>query len=214
MVLDRPGTTMPVAQSNGTSMKTKLLATGFALSALSASAMAQTTPVSVDGSINFQGTIVSDTCKVSSVAGDAGAINVDMGTIAADDIGTVAAPKVLTSGSGSANFDVVCKTGAKVSMKFAGKAAELSADHKTLRVNNGNTSAGFAQGVGIAVYEGTGASASAFDLSNGALLAETAVPSTGGAVNVRFAAAYVAADPTKIKPGIANASLPFTLTYE
>lgn len=195
-------------------MKAKLFLAGVAMSTLSAAAMAQTTPTSVDGVINFQGTILSDTCKVSSLAGDAGTINVDMGTIAADDIGTLTAPKNLANGAGSANIDVVCKTGAKVSMKFAGKTAELSADKKTLRVNNGNTAAGFAQGVSIAVYEGTGAGANAFDLSNGDLLAQTTVPSTGGAVNVRFAAAYVAADPTKIKPGIANASLPFTLTYE
>ena len=195
-------------------MKAKLFLAGVAMSTLSAAAMAQTTPTSVDGVINFQGTILSDTCKVSSLTGDAGTINVNMGTIAADDIGTVAAPKRLTAGAGAANMDVICKAGAKVSMKFAGKTAELSADKKTLRVNNGNTAAGFAQGVGIAVYEGTGAGAIAFDLSNGNLLPETTVPSTGGAVNVRFAAAYVAADPTKIKPGIANASLPFTLTYE
>ncbi|CAJ0883695.1 hypothetical protein R20233_02900 [Ralstonia sp. LMG 32965] len=195
-------------------MKAKLFLAGVAMSALSSAAMAQTTPTSVDGVINFQGTILSDTCKVSSLTGDAGTINVDMGKIAADDIGTVAAPKRLTSGAGSANFDVVCKTGAKVSMKFAGKAADLSADKKTLRVNSGNTAAGFAQGVGIAVYEGTGAGANAYDLSSGNLLAQTTLPATGGAVNVRFAAAYVAADATKIKPGIANASLPFTLTYE
>ncbi|CAJ0709596.1 fimbrial protein [Ralstonia mannitolilytica] len=135
-------------------MKAKLFLAGVAMSALSSAAMAQTTPTSVDGVINFQGTILSDTCKVSSLNGDAGTINVDMGKIAADDIGTVAAPKRLTSGAGSANIDVVCKTGAKVSMKFAGKAADLSADKKTLRVNSGNTAAGFAQGVGIAVYEG------------------------------------------------------------
>ncbi|CAJ0876867.1 hypothetical protein R76727_02962 [Ralstonia mannitolilytica] len=175
-------------------MKAKLFLAGVAMSALSSAAMAQTTPTSVDGVINFQGTILSDTCKVSSLNGDAGTINVDMGKIAADDIGTVAAPKRLTSGAGSANIDVVCKTGAKVSMKFAGKAADLSADKKTLRVNSGNTAAGFAQGVGIAVYEGTGAGANAFDLSNGDLLAQTTVPATGGAVNVRFSAAYVAAE--------------------
>ncbi|SFP40131.1 fimbrial protein [Ralstonia sp. NFACC01] len=195
-------------------MKAKLFVAGAAMSVLSSVAMAQTTPTTVDGVINFQGSIVNDTCKVSSATGDAGTINVNMGTIAADDVGTLAAPKRLTNGAGAANFDVVCKTGAKVSMKFAGKTAELSADKKTLRVNNGNTAAGFAQGVSIAVYEGTGASASAFDLSSGDLLAQTDVPASGGTLNVRFAAAYVAADPTKIKPGIANASLPFTLSYQ
>lgn len=195
-------------------MKAKLFVAGAAMSVLSSVAMAQTPPTSVAGVINFQGAVLNDTCKVSSTTGDAGTINVNMGNIAADDIGTVAAPKRLTNGSGSANFDVVCKVGAKVSMKFAGKAAELSADKKTLRVNNGNTSAGFAQGVGIAVYEGSGSNMNAFDLGSGDLLAQTDVPATGGAINVRFAAAYVAADPTKIKPGIANASLPFTLSYE
>jgi P pilus assembly protein, pilin FimA len=127
-------------------MKAKLFLAGFAMSALSSVAMAQTVN-KVDGVINFQGAILNDTCKVSSVTGDAGTINVNMGNIAADDIGTVAAPKRLTNGAGSANFDVVCKKGAKVSMKFAGKVAELSADKKTLRVNNGNTADGFAQGV-------------------------------------------------------------------
>ncbi|CAJ0771374.1 fimbrial protein [Ralstonia chuxiongensis] len=198
-------------------MKAKLFLAGVAMSALSSVAMAADEPVvkeTVDGVINFQGTILNDTCKVSSTTGDAGAINVSMGNIAADDIGTLAAPKRLTNGAGAANFDVVCKKGAKVSMKFAGKVAELSADKKTLRVNNGNTSAGFAQGVGIAVYEGTGSSANAFDLSNGDLLAQTEVPEGGGSLNVRFAAAYVADDATKVKPGIANASLPFTLSYE
>ncbi|MGN6263247.1 MAG: fimbrial protein [Ralstonia sp.] len=201
-------------------MKAKLFLAGVAMSALSSVAMAADPvdpPVvkeTVDGVINFQGTILNDTCKVSSTTGDAGAINVSMGNIAADDIGTLAAPKRLTNGAGAANFDVVCKKGAKVSMKFAGKVAELSADKKTLRVNNGNTSAGFAQGVGIAVYEGTGSSANAFDLSNGDLLAQTEVPEGGGSLNVRFAAAYVADDATKVKPGIANASLPFTLSYE
>lgn len=191
-------------------MKAKLFLAGVAMSALSSVAMADT----VDGVINFQGKIVNDTCKLSSATGDAGTINVDMGTIAADDIGTVAAPKRFANGAGSANFDVVCKKGAKVSMKFAGKAAELSADKKTLRVNNGTVADGFAQGVGIAVYEGTGASANAYDLSNGDLLAQTEVPEGGAAINVRFAAAYVADDATTVKPGVANASLPFTLSYE
>ncbi|CAJ0715659.1 hypothetical protein LMG6871_01527 [Ralstonia edaphis] len=194
-------------------MKAKLFLAGVAMSALSSVAMAQTA-TKVDGTINFEGKITSDTCKVSSASGDAGTINVKMGNVAADDIGTVAAPKNLVGGTGSANFEVVCKKGAKVSMKFAGKAADLSTDKKTLRVNSGNTSAGFAQGVGIAVYEGTGATANAFDLSGGDLLAQTEVPAEGGSINVRFAAAYVAPDATKIKPGIANASLPFTLSYE
>ncbi|WP_239006097.1 fimbrial protein [Burkholderia territorii] len=186
-----------------------MILAGAALAAFSSVAMAD----SVDGTINFQGSIVNDTCKVSSIKGDAGTINVDMGKISATDIGTVSAPKFLASGSGSANIDVVCKQGAKVSMKFAGQPSELSADKLSIRVNNGANAAGFAQNVGIAVYEGTGAGAKAFDLSNGDLLAQTELKE-GGAVNVRFAAAYVADDPSKVTAGVANASLPFTLSYE
>ncbi|AOI64196.1 fimbrial protein [Burkholderia territorii] len=190
-------------------MKAKMILAGAAMAAFSSVAMADT----VDGVINFQGSIVNDTCKVSSVTGDAGAINVNMGTIATDDVGTVAAPKFMASGSGTANFNIACKTGAKVSMKFAGQPSELSADNKSIRVNNGTTASGYAQNVGIAVYEGTGAGANAFDLSNGDLLAQTEL-TQAGAINVRFAAAYVAQDPSKVTAGIANASLPFTLSYE
>ncbi|MGU7815035.1 fimbrial protein [Burkholderia sp. AW49-1] len=190
-------------------MKAKLILAGAAMAALSSAAMADT----VDGVINFQGKIVNDTCKLSSATGDAGTINVNMGTIATDDVGTVAAPKFLASGVGLANFDISCKQGAKVSMKFAGQPAELSADKKSIRVNNGTSAAGFAQNVGIAVYEGTGAGAQAFDLSNGDLLAQTEL-SEPGAINVRFAAAYVSDDPSKVTAGVANASLPFTLSYE
>ncbi|WP_175912627.1 MULTISPECIES: fimbrial protein [unclassified Burkholderia] len=190
-------------------MKAKMILAGVTMAALSSAAMADT----VNGMINFQGTIVNDTCKVSSLTGDAGTINVNMGTIATDDVGTVAAPKFLANGSGAANIDIACKQGAKVSMKFAGQPSELSADKKSIRVNNGATSAGFAQNVGIAVYEGTGAGAKAFDLSNGDLLAQTEL-TEAGAINVRFSAAYVAADPSKITAGVANASVPFTLSYE
>ncbi|WP_193099571.1 fimbrial protein [Burkholderia sp. Z1] len=190
-------------------MNTKMILAGAVMTALSSVVMADT----VDGTINFEGKIVSDTCKVSSLTGDAGTINVAMGTIATDQIGTVAAPKMMVNGSGSANIDIVCKQGAKVGMKFAGQASELSADKKSIRVNNGATSAGFAQGVSVAVYEGTGDGAKAFDLSNGDLLATTDLKEAGK-VNVRFSAAYVAQDPSKVTAGVANASLPFTLSYE
>lgn len=85
---------------------------------------------------------------------------------------------------------------------------------KSIRVNNGVTSAGFAQGVRIAVYEGTGAGAKAYNLSNGDLLPEQQIKAGDGPVSVRFSAAYVSDNPATITAGIANASLPFTLTYE
>ncbi|KVL25526.1 fimbrial protein [Burkholderia territorii] len=190
-------------------MQAKLYLAGLVMSAFTSAAMAADT---VDGRINFTGSVVSDSCKISSATGDARNINVDMGAVSADDIGTVAAPKFLANGYGTASFTVSCKQDSKVTMQFAGPATELSADKKTIRVNSGALGAGLAQGVSIAVYEGTGAGAKAFDLSNGNLLQQDMA--AGSTIGVEFAAAYVANDPAKIVPGKANASLPFKLIYQ
>ncbi|KVC95583.1 fimbrial protein [Burkholderia ubonensis] len=191
-------------------MKSRMLILSASILLASPVAMAAET---VNGMINFEGTVVANTCKLASANGDAATINVNMGTVSADDIGNVNAPKFLSSSSGRANFDVVCNGPGTVSMKFAAKASELSADKKSIRVNNGTPSAGFAQGVGIAIYDGTGAGTQAFDLANGDLLKSHKF-NEAGSLNLRFAAAYVAEDPTKIKAGVANASVPFTMTYE
>ena len=53
----------------------------------------------------------------------------------------------------------------------------------------------------------------AYDLTNGILLKEDAAGVAGEVRRVSFAAAYVTTGATQV-PGIANASLPFTLTYE
>ncbi|MBN3769079.1 type 1 fimbrial protein [Burkholderia sp. Se-20378] len=194
-------------------MKAKKILAGAAMVAFSSAAIAAGSE-SVDGMISFQGTIVNDTCKVSSATGDARSIIVNMGTIAADEVGTVAAPRFSANGSSAVKFAIMCKKGGKVSMKFAAQGAELDADNKSIRVNSGSPAPGYAQNVSIAVYKDTSAGEPAFDLSNGDLLAETKLPDEGGSVNVSFAAAYVAQDPSKVTAGIANASLPFTLSYE
>lgn len=170
-------------------------------------------PVTLAGQIDFTGKVVADSCRLSSPNGDAASIKVDMGTVSVDDIGTVTSPKFTGSGSKQVDFNIICKTATMVSMALAGTTPEVVAGNKILRVNNGTSSAGFAQGVGIALYDKSGSGATAYDLTSGSLLKEAASGAAGEVRRVSFAAAYVTNGATQ-KPGIANASLPFTLTYE
>ncbi|MCD5360943.1 fimbrial protein [Chromobacterium aquaticum] len=163
------------------------------------------------GQIDFTGKVVADTCRLSSSNGDATSIKVDMGTVSIEDIGTVTSPKFTGSGSKQVDFNITCRDKAQVTMTLAGKTPEVNAAGNILRVNNGSTSANFAKGVGIALYDKAG-STTALNLTSANLLKEDASGAAGEVRRVSFAAAYVAdGTPTA---GIANASLPFTLTYE
>ncbi|NHR05792.1 type 1 fimbrial protein [Chromobacterium haemolyticum] len=183
-----------------------------ALSALAVSPVFAEEATKLSGQIDFTGKVVADSCRLSSSNGDATSVKVDMGTVSVEDIGTVADPKFTGSGSSQVNFSIICKTASKVSMNLAGLAPEV-VNGNILRVNNGTQSPGFARGVGIALYDSAvSTNPKAYDLTNGALLKEEAAGTANEVRKVSFAAAYVAnGTPTA---GIANASLPFTLTYE
>ncbi|WP_445989602.1 fimbrial protein [Chromobacterium haemolyticum] len=186
----------------------------FVLAALAAFVVSPAFAESLSGQIDFTGKVIADSCRLSSPNGDATSIKVDMGTVSVEDIGTVASPKFTGSGSRQVDFNIICKTASKVSMHLAGAAPEVLSGNNILRVNNGTSSAGFARGVGIAVFDSAAvASPKAFDLTNGALLKEEAAGAIDEVRHVSFAAAYVTTGDTQV-PGIANASLPFTLTYE
>lgn len=184
---------------------------------LAALAVFVTSPVfaeTLSGQIDFTGSITSDTCRLSSPNGDASSIKVEMGTVSVEDIGTVANPKFTGSGSRQVNFDIICKTASKVSMNLAGSAPEVLSGNNILRVNNGTASPGFAKGVGIAVFDSAAvANPRAYNLTDGALLKEEGEGAADEVRRVSFAAAYVTTGGA-LEPGIANASLPFTLTYE
>lgn len=197
--------------------KTSLL---LSLALLSYGAIAA--PIEVKNKIEFTGRINADSCSLGSVSGDATSVKVNMGEVSVDNIGTVAAPKFTgASGSSQVNFNVTCKTAATITVKLAGSAPDVTGtDNKVLRVNGGTNSAGFAQGVGIAVFNTAESGSTAYNLTNGELYKETAgkdtpAGSAGQSRRISFAAAYVktGAD-ADIKPGIANASLPFIVSYE
>ncbi|KOF53126.1 MULTISPECIES: fimbrial protein [unclassified Achromobacter] len=201
-------------------MKKASTVLGLAIMAAAAgSASAQT-----QGRIEFKGSISADTCYLSNAGGDAQVINVQLGVVNTESIGSVAAPSFSgNAGTGSADLKVVCKADSSVKMTLAAPAGETSADGRILRVNGGSTAAGYAQNVGIAVYPST-SSKDAFDLKSGVLVDRSL--KAGESVSVKFVAAYVANGvPTPpAKPGeapgpapaptagVANATLPFVIT--
>lgn len=186
----------------------------FILAALAAFAVSPVFADTLSGQIDFTGKVISDSCRLSSPNGDATSIKVDMGTVSVEDIGTVANPKFTGAGSKQVDFNIICSTASKVTMNLAGTAPEVLSGNNILRVNNGTQSAGFARGVGIAVFDSAvAANPKAYDLTNGILLKEDAAGVAGEVRHVSFAAAYVTTGAMQV-PGIANASLPFTLTYE
>jgi len=76
-----------------------------------------------------------------------------------------------------------------------------------LKVNNGITGDGLAEGVGIAVYPNR-SSTTAYDLTNAQLLQRDFA--AGQSISVSLAATYVKTG--NMVPGVANATLPFVIT--
>lgn len=186
----------------------------FVVAALAAFAVSPVFADTLSGQIDFTGRVISDSCRLSSPNGDANSIKVDMGTVSVEDIGTLANPKFTGAGSRQVNFNIICKTASKVTMKLAGAAPEVMSGNNILRVNNGTSSPGFARGVGIAVFDSAAvANPSAYNLTSGVLLQEDQPGQPDDIRRVSFAAAYVGSGGA-MSPGIANASLPFTLTYD
>ena len=171
---------------------------------------AVTTPGSIAGSVEFTGSIVSDTCKITTPSGSSnGIVNVNMGSVPVDEVGTVDAPKFAVSASANAlTLTILCKEDASVDMHFAAipSNTDTASGNKILKLNSAST----AGNVGIAVYQ-TGSHA-ALDLTKGLLLDKAALK-TGQPLQVQFDAAYVVLSAGSPTAGTANASLPFVLSY-
>ncbi|MHB9704659.1 fimbrial protein [Alcaligenes aquatilis] len=168
---------------------------------------------SVSGTIQFKGAISAESCYVESAIGDANSVLVNLGTVNTASVGSVSAPNFVTgAGLSLADFNVVCKNEAKVSMALNAPQSEVDATGKVLRVNNGVTNAGYAQNVGIAVYPSS-SSSDAYSLTSQKLLDAVTV-AAGTSANVKFNAAYVTRGAGQPTAGQANATLPFVLEIQ
>lgn len=179
--------------------------------------LAATTAMAADigsGNIEFQGIIKTEPCYVSSTAGDANTVSVNMGTVNTADVSTssLASPHFSGSAVGSVNIAIHCTAEQTVNMQFKANASELNATKNILRVNGGSAQEGNAQNVGIAVYPP--ASTEAYNLATGTIFAGGQTVAAGGSVLLAIRAAYVKNGSADIVAGTANATLPFVLTSE
>lgn len=190
--------------------------------ALAALATAFGTSSAMADTINFIGAVTAASCTITggggtNVAGNPGSqvIFVNLGKVSADAIGGTTTNGNITAGTNiSLNLD--CGTSATdlktVRMKFdavSGSGLDGS-NNKLLKVSGG------AEGVGIGLFDANNKllNLAANDTISGALVkggTQTA-PTYTAALNLR--AGYVANGAAAIKPGTANGTLPFTLTYE
>ncbi|AOE88135.1 fimbrial protein [Pseudomonas sp. TCU-HL1] len=190
-----------------------LLATAVA-GLLANSAMA------ADGTINFSGELTSASCKVTggagtSVTGNKGnqIINVNLGKVPIDALGGTAGGGIA---AGTAiNLELDCgNTGGgltTVMLRFDPKSGSgIDAKNFNLLKTTGSAS-----GVGIGLYDDDGnlLNLSANESIDTPLVASGTTPVNYKA-SLSMRAGYVKSSAAAPTPGIANGTLPFTLTYK
>lgn len=185
--------------------------------AILSAVLAASSAYASDGIINFTGEIVAASCSMTGgsgtgITGDKGkqSINVELGKVPVDTIGVSSGSTGITAGK-NININLDCgNTGTglstvKVSFDPAGGTGFDSKNNALLAVDGG------ASGVGIGLYDSKNKliNLRASEFYEAPLVKDGEKYSAD--LNIR--AAYVA-NGAEIKPGAANASLPFTLTYE
>lgn len=187
-------------------MKNTLLAVPFALLAglTATSAMAAG---SGSGTINFNGKITADTCKVEIVNPESQAIGglVQMGSVESSRFGKVGDEVggrsfILRIG----DTDGTCLDPAKptVTITFTGINGMVNGEHYGIK---GGVEA--ATGVGVSLHDQLGKF-----VSNG--VASTPVAVSVGSTDLFYTAAYIAAGPTlNVTPGAADADVAFTVAF-
>ncbi|WPO48171.1 fimbrial protein [Pseudomonas sp. S1Bt23] len=181
--------------------------------------------MAADGTINFTGEIVAASCKAtagsgSNVSGEKGAqiINVKLGKVPIDSL---TGSTSIVAGT-PINLDLDCgNTGTgltlvKVQFDPRSGSGVDSSNGSLLKIAGGT---GAAAGVGIGIYDLNGKllNLGANETFNSELLKETT--GTGETATTKYSAklnmrtAYVP-NGASLKAGVANGTLPFTLTYE
>ncbi|KPM66686.1 MULTISPECIES: fimbrial protein [Pseudomonas] len=188
-----------------------------ALLAITATGFICTTAIAADGTVNFTGEIVASSCSIkagagTSVGGAAGdqVIDVNLGKVSSSSLGGIAGGGIVAGQAVNLNLD-------------CGKAAtDLTAVKMQFDPNSGSgidpknpsllRTVGTATGVSIGIYNTANKllNLSSNDSIRGVLSGDA---TAGYQTRLSLRAGYVANGYT-IKPGTANGTLPFTLTYE
>lgn len=198
------------------SIKSFKLLSFMAASLLAGSAMAS------DGTLNFTGEIIAASCELTggsgtSVGGSGGSqiINIDMGKVSIDSIGNTAEGSI-TAGK-NINLDMDCGgtgtglTSVKVAFDPASGSGFDTKNNALLAIAPGGAS-----GVGIGLF---GTDSKLLDLRAGEYFTAPLVESDDGqggknyTADLNIRASYVA-NGGAITAGVANATMPFTITYQ
>ncbi|KVC40994.1 fimbrial protein [Burkholderia pseudomultivorans] len=192
-----------------------------------AAAIAASSVMAADGTINFSGEIVTASCSISSgaganVTGGKGAQNVEvkLGKVSSDAIGSVSDGQIAAGTNINLNLD--CGNTADklttVKVRFDPNGGS-GVDPKNVYLLK---TTGTAEGVGIGIYDIDNKllNLAANETFNAPLVRTTTPGAAEGdpevvnySAKLALRAAYVKnGDP--VKAGVANGTLPFTLTYE
>ncbi|UUT20723.1 fimbrial protein [Pseudomonas sp. T8] len=179
-----------------------------------------TSALAADGTINFTGDIIAASCAITggsgtNVGGDKGAkaVTVNLGKVSSDSL------------TGTAGGGIVGGKNINLSLDCGGTAAGLKSVKLQFDPNSGSgidskngmllKTTGDAEGVGIGIYDASNKllNIAANETINGTLVETKEGDTTKYKAVLDMRAGYVANGVT-IKPGAANGTLPFTLTYE
>lgn len=176
--------------------------------------------LAADGIINFTGDITAASCKATSgagtsISGTAGAqtIDVNMGKISIDSL-SGSKPGIAAGTAININLDCGNTAAGLTTVKVM--FDPNSGSGVDLKNNNLLKTTGTAEGVGIGIYDSSNnlinlAGNGSFDAP---LIKAGESPDFKYTANLNLRASYVANGVTPIVPGPANATLPFTLTYQ
>ncbi|WXL25667.1 fimbrial protein [Ectopseudomonas mendocina] len=193
------------------------------LSVLAASMLASSVMAN-DGTLNFRGEIVAASCELTGgsgtvVGGDASnqIIDIDMGKVSVDSIANAAGNGSIAA-SKNINLNLDCGgtgtglTSVNVAFDPASGSGYDATNSALLALE-----AGGATGVGIGLYD---TSSKLIDLRAGEYFTAPLVEADDGqgglayTADLNIRASYVANGDATIEPGLANATLPFTITYQ
>lgn len=181
-----------------------------------------TSAMAADGTINFTGEIIAASCTVkpgnsgTSTGGTAGkqTIDVNLGKVSADSLGTTGA----VSSSKSINLNLDCGktaeglTTVKLTFDPANGSGLDSTNNNLLKITGPTDKTAKGVAIGLFTSDNKMLNLAANEAISGTLTSTGTAPDITYSAKVDLRAGYVATG--AITPGIANGTLPFTLTYE
>ncbi|WP_411384409.1 fimbrial protein [Pseudomonas sp. L7] len=186
----------------------------------SAACAISSTAMAADGTINFTGEIVAASCVASAGAGSTVGggpgkqiVDVNLGKVSMDAINGAGEGNIAAGTAINLNLDCGNTAAGLTTIKFgfdpmSGSGVDPN-NNSLLKIT------GTAEGVGIGMFDDSNKllNMSGNEQYSAPLIVEGEGSEAKYSANMRLRASYVG-NGAKLKPGTANGTLPFTLTYE